>query len=321
MRAIHVTRLDGPAAVEVVDVDEPVPTADEVLIDVAAAGVAWPDLLQTRGRYQLKPALPFAPGMELAGTVRSAPPGSAWSPGDRVMALATHGAWQEVVAVPASRVMALPERVPFEAGAALPLNYLTMHFAYRRRARLEPGETVLIHGAGGGVGDAAIRLGARWGARTVAVVSSDAKAAAARAAGADEVVEAGGFLAAARELTGGRGVDLVVDPVGGDRFTDSLRALAREGRLLVIGFTGGEIPTVKVNRLLLGNTAVVGVAWGEYLAAHPAYLEEQAADLLPLLADGSLSVPDWRAEPLEAAAEVLVAMDERRLVGKTVLRP
>jgi NADPH2:quinone reductase len=321
VRAVQVTSLEGPRAVEVVDIEEPAPGGDRVLVDVEAAGVAWPDLLMTRGLYQLKPPLPFTPGAELAGRVRWAPPDTGLQPGDRVMAFTMTGAWQEVASVDAAQVMPLPEPVSAIAGAGFPLNHLTMHFAYRRRARLVPGQTVLVHGASGGVGEAAIRLGKLWGANVLAVTSSDAKAAAARATGADEVLGVEGFAARARELTGGRGVDVVVDPVGGDRFTDSLRCLAREGQLLVIGFTGGEIPTVKVNRLLLGNTAVVGVAWGEFVFANPGYIAEQAAELLAVLEDGSLVVPEGPAFALEDAGRVLAEMDERRLVGKGVLTP
>lgn len=319
MRAVHVTRLDGPDGLEIVDIDEPGGAEDRVVIDVRAAGVAWPDLLQTRGLYQLKPALPFSPGAELAGTVRSAPTSSALRKGQRVVAFTMTGAWQETVTLPAAQVIPLPDNVSWNVGAGFLLNYLTVHFALKRRGGLQPEDTVLIHGATGGVGEAAVRLGALWGARTIAVVSTEAKADAAWAAGASEVVLARGFKDRAKELTGGRGVDLVVDPVGGDRFTDSLRALAGEGRMLVIGFTGGDIPTVRVNRLLLNSISVVGVAWGEFVAHHPAYLHEQADELMAALGDGSLTIPDGPEYPLEGAAEVLTEMDERRLIGKAVL--
>lgn len=321
MRAVHVTRLDGPASLEIADIDEPSGGDDKVVIDVKAAGVAWPDLLQTRGLYQIKPMLPFSPGTELAGTVRSAPVASGLSEGARVVAFTLTGAWQETVALPVQQVIPLPDNVSWNVGAGFLLNYLTVHFALKRRGGLRAGETVLIHGATGGVGEAAVRLGALWGARTLAVVSTEAKADAARAAGASEVVAVDGFKDRARELTGGRGVDIVVDPVGGDRFTDSLRSLAGEGRMLVIGFTGGEIPTVKVNRLLLNNISVVGVAWGEFVAHHPTYLHEQANELLAALANGSLVIQDGPEYPLEGAADVLTSMDERRLIGKAVLVP
>jgi NADPH2:quinone reductase len=201
------------------------------------------------------------------------------------------------------------------------MNYLTMHFALTRRGRLASGETVLVHGAAGGIGTAAVQLASAFGARVVAVVSSDAKAEAARAAGAHDVVRVEGFRDAVRELTGGRGVDVVVDPVGGDRFTDSLRSLATEGRLLVIGFTAGEIPTVKVNRLLLNNIDVVGVGWGAYFLPRPGYLQQQWAELAPLLADGRLDPPLGGTYPLAEAAAALAELDERRATGKVLLTP
>lgn len=321
MRAVHVTSLDGPRSLQLVDIEEPEGGGDLVTVDVKATGVAWPDLLATRGLYQLKPPLPFSPGAELAGTVRSAPAGSGLTGGQRVVGFTMTGAWQETVVLPAAQVLPLPDNVSWNVGAGFLLNYLTMHFAYRRRGNLQAGDTVVVHGASGGIGEAALRLGKLWGARTLAVVSSAAKANAAREVGADEVLLADGFLARVRELTDGRGVDIVVDPVGGDRFTDSLRSLAREGRLLVIGFTGGEIPTVKVNRLLLANTTVMGVAWGEFIFHNPAFLRQQADELLAALAAGSLHIPDGPQYPLAQAADVLTEMDERRLIGKAVLIP
>jgi NADPH2:quinone reductase len=199
------------------------------------------------------------------------------------------------------------------------MNYLTMHFGLVQRGRLREGETVLVHGAAGGVGTAAVQLAAALGARVIAVTSTPEKAEVARAAGAHETVLADGFRDAVRELTGGAGVDLVVDPVGGDRFTDSLRSLGREGRLLVIGFTAGEIPQVKVNRLLLNNISVVGVGWGAYWTRQPAYLQEQWAELLPLLEAGRLDPVLGTTYALEDAAQALLELDERRAAGKVLL--
>ena len=319
MRAVQITRLDGPTAVEVGEVPEPAAGADQVLVDVHVAGVAYPEVLQTRGAYQLKPELPFVPGAEVAGVVRSAPDGTGLATGQRVAAFPGLGGYAEVVAVPPSMVFPLPDRVSFGAGAALPMNYLTVHFGLTRRGGLRAGETVLVHGAAGGVGTAAVQLARALGAHVIAVTSSPDKAEVARAAGAHETVTADGFRAQVAELTSGRGVDLVVDPVGGDRFTDSLRSLAREGRLLVIGFTGGEIPTVKVNRLLLNNISVVGVGWGAFWLAQVEYLQEQWAELLPLLEDGTLDPVLGRSFPLEDAASALLELDERRAAGKVLL--
>jgi NADPH2:quinone reductase len=319
MRAAQVTVLDGPSAVEPVEIDEPA-AGDRVLVDVHAAGVAFPEVLQTRGLYQIKPDLPFVPGSEVAGVVRTAPAGAAVRPGDRVAAFPGLGGFAEVVAVDPLLVFPLPDAVSFAAGAALPMNYLTAHFALVRRGDLQPGETVLVHGAAGGVGTAAVQLAAALGARVVAVVSSPEKAAVATAAGAHETVPADGFLARVKDLTGGAGVDVVVDPVGGDRFTDSLRSLRPEGRLLVIGFTGGEIPTVRVNRLLLGNISVVGVGWGAFWTGRrPDYPREQWDDLLPLLRSGRIDPPIGSVHPLADAAAALAEIDERRATGKVVL--
>lgn len=320
MRAVQVSRLDGPEAVEVVEWEEPT-DSDAVIIDVHAAGVAFPDALLTRGLYQYKPELPFIPGAEVAGEVRSAPAGAQVAKGDRVAGLTMlHGGMAEVVALAPDRVFKLPDAVSFEAGAGLLFNDLTVHCALRTRGRLSRGETVLVHGAAGGIGTSTLRLAPAWGAaRTIAVVSTEDKKAVATAAGADDVVLADGFKDAVRELTGGRGVDIVVDPVGGDRFTDSLRSLAPGGRLLVLGFTAGEIPTVKVNRLLLNNVDVVGVGWGAWTFAHPGYLQEQWAELEPLLASGRVPAPEPVVYPLERAAEAIASLENRSAKGKVVL--
>ncbi|MGK5530990.1 NADPH:quinone oxidoreductase family protein [Streptomyces sp. URMC 129] len=320
MRAVHVTRLDGPKAVRIVDLPEPEPGDGQVLIDVHAAGVSFPDVLLTRGLYQIKPELPFVPGSEVAGVVRSAAEGTGFAPGDRVAAFPAFGGFAERVAVDARLVFPLPGRLSFEAGAALPMNYLTVHFALSRRGGLRADETVLVHGAAGGVGTAAVQYARALGARVIAVVSSEAKGEVARRAGAHDVVPVDGFRQAVAELTGGRGADLVVDPVGGDRFTDSLRSLAPEGRLLVIGFTGGEIPTVKVNRLLLNNIAVIGVSWGGFWLPRPAYLREQWAELTPHLEAGRLDPLLGASYDLAGTAEALAELDERRALGKVVVR-
>ncbi len=318
MRAAVVTALTGPDAVQVQEVDEPVAGPGQVLVDVHVAGVVFPDVLQTRGEYQLRPELPFVAGWEVAGVVRA--DGGGFRAGERVAALPTLGGFAETAAAPADRVFRLPDRVSFEQAAALPLNYLTMHFALRRRARLEPGETVLVHGAAGGVGTAACQLAAAYGARVLAVVSSPAKGEVARAAGAHEVVLVEGFLDEVRRLTAGRGVDVVVDPVGGERFTDSLRSLAVEGRLLVLGFTGRTIPTVRVDRLLLTNTSVLGVASAEFWRGDPGMPARQWAELLPLVASGAVAPPVGAVLPLEQVAEALRTVDERRALGRVLLR-
>lgn len=321
MRAAQVLCLDGPDGLEVGEVDEPAAHPGQVVIDVEAAGVTFPDLLMTRGEYQMKPDPPFVPGSQVAGTVRSAPDGSGLTPGDRVAALCGLGGLAEVATAGVDATFALPDSVSFVAGAVLPVNYLTAEFAFERRGRLRAGETVLVHGAAGGVGTACIQLAKAMGARVIAVTSTDAKAEVARRLGADDVVATDGFKDAARALTGGKGVDVVLDPVGGDRFTDSLRSLAPEGRMLVVGFAGGEIPTVKVNRLLLSNTEVVGVAWGEYAFSHPGYLQDQWTRLLPHLASGAVDPFVGGTYPLTEAAAAVGELAARRATGTLVVEP
>jgi NADPH:quinone reductase len=320
MRAARVTRLDGPEAIEVVEVDEP--AGDGVVVDVHAAGVAFPDALLTRGLYQYKPNPPFVLGAEIAGVVRTAPDDSPWQPGDRVVGLTMlTGGMAEVAILAPDRTFRLPDNISFEAGAGVLFNDLTVYFALTVRGRLQQGETVLVHGAAGGIGTSALRLApALEASRTIAVVSTEEKGQIATAAGATDVVLADGFKDAVKELTDGRGVDIVVDPVGGDRMTDSLRSLAPGGRLLVIGFTGGDIPTVKVNRLLLNNIDVVGVGWGAWTATHPNALAEQWAGLEALLTSGRLSPPEPAVYPLDEAAAAVASLENRTAKGKVVLR-
>ncbi|MCH9667880.1 MAG: NADPH:quinone oxidoreductase family protein [Actinomycetia bacterium] len=321
MRAIQIAELEGPQAAKVVEIDEPAGSADLVIVDVHAAGVAFPDALQSRGLYQYKPAMPYTPGAEIAGVVRRAPDDAHVRPGDRVAGLTMLcGAMAEVVALPPAQLVRLPDSVSFEAGAGLLFNDLTVHFALRNRGRLSDGETILVHGAAGGIGTSTLRLAPAFGAsRVIAVVSSEDKIEVARSAGATEVVLADGFKDAVKDLTGGRGVDIVVDPVGGDRFTDSVRSLAPAGRVLVIGFTGGEIPTIKVNRLLLNNVDAVGVGWGAWTLSHPGYLAEQWAELEPLLASGAVSAPEPVVYPLERAADAIASLEDRTAKGKVVV--
>ena len=323
MRAIQITELSGPdSALELVDVAEPdashpMTPGEGVVVDVHAAGVAFPEVLQTRGQYQVKPPLPFVPGSEVAGTVRSASAGAGFEPGDRVAAFCMLGGFAEAAVAPTWLTFALPDALDFAQGAALILNYHTAYFSLRLRGRLQEGETVLVHGAAGGVGTASLQVAKGLGARTIAVVSSDAKEQVARDAGADEVVRSdGAWKDQAKELGG---VDVVLDPVGGDRFTDSLRSLREGGRLVVVGFTGGSIPEVKVNRLLLNNTEVVGAGWGASAMSKPELVREVGAEINRLADAGFVRPIVGERFPLERAAEALTLIDERRATGKVVL--
>ncbi|HEX8539214.1 MAG TPA: NADPH:quinone oxidoreductase family protein [Cystobacter sp.] len=320
MRALQLERLDGPEGLKRVELPEP-EAGDQVLIDVVAAGVSFPDLLLTRGEYQMKPALPFVPGVEVAGVVRSAPAGARVKVGQRVMAFTMLGGWADVVAAAPGLTFPIPEGWSFEAAAGTVMNYHTAHFALHRRGRLEEGETVLVHGAAGGVGTASLQVARGSGARVLAVVSSEEKAEVARSAGADRAfLSTQDWVAQVKEATGGRGVDVVVDPVGGDMFDLSLKCLAPEGRLLVVGFAGGRIPEVKVNRLLLKNVDVVGVAWGGFLVQEPGISADIARELAVLAEKGFVEPIVGQVLPLEQAAQGLRELEARKATGKVVLR-
>jgi NADPH2:quinone reductase len=325
MRAIQIVELTGPeTALRQVDLPEPEPShpltpGSGVVVDVHAAGVSFPELLQTRGQYQIKPPVPFVPGSEVGGVVRSAPPGAAVAPGDRVAAFCMLGGFAEVAVAPEFVTFKLPDALDFEQGAALILNYHTAYFALKLRGRLAEGETVLVHGAAGGVGTASVQVAKGLGARTIAVVSSDEKEQMAREAGADEVLRADGpWRDQAKELSDG-GVDVVLDPVGGDRFTDSLRSLGEGGRVVVVGFTGGSIPEVRVNRLLLNNVEVVGAAWGAYVIGKPELTRQIGAEITRLIDAGFVKPIVGARFPLEHAADALELIDSRGAVGKVVL--
>ncbi|MFD1824875.1 MULTISPECIES: NADPH:quinone oxidoreductase family protein [Mumia] len=322
MRAVQITSLEGPSAVEVVEIDAPEPGPDQVVIDVKASGVSFPEVLQSRGQYQYKPDLPFVPGSEVAGEVVSAPSGSGFSTGDRVTALTILGGFAERAVADSDVTFHLPDNVSYEQGAGLPFNYLTAHFALLKRGHLRNGESVLVQGAAGGIGTASIQVAKAFGAgQVIAVVSTDAKGEVAVAAGADAYVLVDGFKDAVKELTGGHGVNIVVDPVGGDRFTDSLRSLKDDGRLLVIGFTAGTIPEVKVNRLLLNNLDVRGVGWGAYVMKRPGYIAAQWQELVAHLESGALIPPIGGRFPFEDASRALEVIDSREALGKVVLVP
>jgi NADPH:quinone reductase len=325
MRAVQIAELGGPErSLRLVDLPEPPPShtltpGTGVVVDVHAAAVSFPEVLQTRGEYQLKPPLPFVPGSEVAGLVRTAPDGAGVREGDRVAAFCVLGGLAEVAVAPEFLTFALSDELDFAQGSGLVLNYHTAFFALSLRGRLRAGETVLVHGAAGGLGTAALQVANALGARTIAVVSSEEKERVARGAGADEVVRSKGpWKDEAKELSGG-GVDVVLDPVGGDRFLDSMRSLREGGRLIVVGFTGGSIPEVKVNRLLLTNTEVLGAGWGAYVMSKPELGREIGAAVNRMVDDGSVRPVIGARFPLERAADALRLIDERRATGKVVL--
>ena len=323
MRALQIVELAGPSSLKLVDVDEPpaahmlAPDGRVVVIDVQAAGVSFPEVLQSRGEYQIKPPLPFIPGAEVAGTVKQAPDGSDVKEGDRVAAFCALGGFAETAVAPEVLTFKLADSLDAAQGAGLILNYHTAWFCLAIRGELEQGETVLVHGAAGGVGTASLQVAKGLGARTLAVVSSDEKERVAREAGADEVFRSDGPWKDQVKEAGG--ADMVLDPVGGDRFTDSLRSLNEEGRLVVVGFTGGSIPEVKVNRLLLNNTSVVGAGWGAYVMTKPDVNRQIGAELDRLVESGHVRPIVGERFPLERGSDALELIDGRGALGKVVL--
>jgi NADPH2:quinone reductase len=325
MRAVQIVEESGPdSALALVELPEPEPShmltpGAGVVVEVHAAGVSFPELLQTRGQYQMKPPLPFVPGSEVGGVVLSAPEGASVKPGERVAAFCALGGFAETAVAPEFFTFALSPELDFAQGAALILNYHTAYFALLLRGRLAAGETVLVHGAAGGVGTACLQVAKGLGANTIALVSSEAKRAVAERAGADQTLLLGdGWKDEVLELSGG-GVEMVLDPVGGDRFTDSLRSLREGGRLVVVGFTGGSIPEVRVNRLLLKNTEVIGAGWGAYVMGKPDLNREIGAAINGMVDAGFVRPIVGERFPLERAADALKTLDERRATGKIVL--
>ena len=322
MKALVAQELSGPSGLVYTDVEDVVGNDDVVVVDVGAAGVSFPDLLLLRGEYQLRLDPPFIPGMEVAGVVRSAPYESQFKPGERVTALAMLGGWAERVVVPEASLKFTPDDVDDAEAVALLGNYQTMYFALARRGALRSGETVLVLGSAGGIGVASIQIAKALGARVIAMVHRPEATEFVESLGADVVLPlTEGWLQAVKDHTDGRGVDLVVDPIGGDAFDDAIRALATEGRLLVIGFAAGAgIPTVKVNRLLLRNVSVIGVGYGEFVNRTPgaqALFEFGVAELVK----AGLRPPPPVRFPLAKGTEALQSLADGGVQGKLVLEP
>ncbi|WP_208617108.1 NADPH:quinone oxidoreductase family protein [Streptomyces canus] len=312
------TELARPSGIVVADVPEPEP-GDGVLIEVAAAGICFPDLLMSQGKYQVQPDPPFTLGLEAAGRVLRAPAGSTLQPGDRVAAF-TFGAFGERLLVPEESTFLLPDELSDGQGAGLVLNYQTAYFGLRLRGGVEAGETVLVHGAAGGVGTAAVQVARGLGAHVIGVVSTAEKAEIAQRAGAHDVVLTENWSAEVRRSTGGRGVDVVYDPVGGERTSESLRVLAQQGRLIVIGFADGTIPSLALNRVLLRNVSVIGAAWGHYVNTRPEVFRSIGTALAHMAREGVVAPLIGQTYPMENVAEGLAALDDRRALGKLILQ-
>jgi NADPH2:quinone reductase len=318
MRALQVTELTGPDGVHIVDVPEPSDTG-RILVRVRAVGLSFPDVLRSKGQYQQQATPPYTLGGEVAGIVVAAPTGSGFAPGDRVAGSCSAGA-AELALLDPKDAISVPEAMSFEAGAALPLNYPTAILGLEIRGRMRPGETVLVHGAAGGTGTAATQVAKAAGCRVFGVVSSDEKERAAVESGADVALRSDGdWKDRALELTGGRGVDVVWDPVGGDRVLDTMRALAPGGRWVVVGFTGGPVPSVALNRVLLRNIDVVGSYIGGFLSLDPDNRRRLNSRLMELLAAGQVHPIIGSTHSLEDGRDALREIDSRQAIGKVVL--
>jgi NADPH2:quinone reductase len=324
MRAVVVDRFMEPAELKVAEAPEPALRPGTLAVDVRAAGCNFFDILMCQGRYQVKPPFPFVPGAELAGVVTAVGEGvRGFQVGDRVLSSCGLGAFAERAVIGAGGTWKLPDAMPFEEGAALPIVYPTSHAALVLRAHLAPGETLLVHAAAGGVGVAAVQIGKALGARVLATAGGEEKLEVARRAGADVAIDyrKEDFVARVLEETGGRGADVIYDSVGGEVFDRSLKCIAWNGRLLVIGFAGGDIPQVKANRILLKNIAVVGLHWGAYVSHEPERIPETFRALFDLYAAGRIRPLIFHTYPLEQAAEALVALGSRKTWGKVILAP
>lgn len=324
MKAVVCRALDGPDGLRVEDHPDQAPGPGQVRITVRACGVNFPDLLMVEGQYQFRPDLPFIPGMEVAGVVADAAPDvTGFHAGDQVMAQMQTGGYAEEATVPAAQLVPLPQRFSFEEGACFLVAYRTAFHALFTRGALQAGETLLVQGAAGGVGLAAVELGRRAGARVIALASTPEKRETALARGADHALDpaADGLVDAVRRLSDGHGADVVYDPVGGPRFDDLLRCLAWSGRLLVVGFASGSIPSVRVNRILLKACSVIGVRVGEAGRRDPAVQAGEIRQLLALAEDGALRPHISHAFPLEAFAQAMQAVRDRTAIGRVVVVP
>jgi NADPH2:quinone reductase len=322
MKAVLCKQFGPPDSLVVEEVPSPTAQAGEVVVAVKAASLNFPDVLIIQNKYQFKPPLPFSPGSELAGVVKEVGAGvSRFKAGDRVMAFTTYGAFAEEVKTEAARLIPLPEKMDFQTGAAFLLTYGTTDHALRDRGALAAGETLLVLGASGGVGLAAIEIGKALGARVVACASSEDKLAVCRSHGADATINYAtqDLREQIKALTDGKGVDVIYDPVGGPYSEPAFRSIAWRGRHLVVGFAAGEIPKLPLNLTLLKGAAVVGVFWGDFARRQPNEFAQSIAQLGRWYAEGKLKPHVSQTLPLEKAAEALKLMAARQVKGKVVL--
>jgi NADPH2:quinone reductase len=322
VKAVLCKAYGPPESLVVEDVPSPTPGPGEVVISVKAASVNFPDVLIIQNKYQVKPPLPFSPGSEVAGLVKAVGDGvTSFKPGDPVMAIIGYGAFAEEVKTEVPRLLPIPAGMDFANAAAFGLTYATSEHALCDRGALKAGETLLVLGAAGGVGIAAIEIGKALGARVIACASTDEKLAVCRSHGADETINyaTGDLRESIKALTGGAGADVVYDPVGGPYTELALRSIAWRGRLLVVGFASGEIPKIPLNLTLLKGCSIVGVFWGEFTRREPPRFAEAMRRLGRWYAEGKLKPHVSATFPLERAADALTLMAERKVTGKVVL--
>jgi NADPH2:quinone reductase len=322
MRAVMCKELGGPDKLVVEEVLPPTAGPGQVVIATRAVGLNFPDVLLVQGKYQFKPDLPFSPGGEVAGVVKATGPGvTSVAPGDRVLATMLWGGMAEEVAVDAAVAIPIPERLSFESAAGFMVAHGTAHHALKQRAALRAGETLVVLGAAGGVGLAAIEVGKLMGARVIAAASSADKLALCRERGADETIDytSEDLKSRIKALTGGKGADVIIDPVGGPYSEQALRAIAWEGRFLVVGFAAGDIPKIPLNLMLLKACQVIGVFWGVFTGRDRALHLENVAELMKWIDEGKLAPHVGATYPLAEAGRAIADMKERRARGKLVL--
>jgi NADPH2:quinone reductase len=314
----------GPAKnLKVEEMNEPIPNSDEVCIKVHAAGVNFPDILMVEGKYQVKPAFPFAPGAEAAGEIISIGDNvTNYKVGQRVIAMTGHGAFAEIVKASEKKIIPLNDNVDFETASILPMVYGTSAHALIQRGKLKKGETLLVHGAAGGVGLAAVEIGKAMGARVIATASTDEKCQVAREHGADETINYsnGQFKEIVKSMTDGKGADVIYDPVGGDVFDQSLRCIAWEGRLLVVGFTSGRIPSAPANLALLKSCDIVGVFWGAFVERTPHINLENFEKLYKWIDEGFIKPRISMKVSLENTLDAMQAIADRKIIGKAIVK-
>ena len=323
MKAIMCREFGDLSVLKFEEVPDPVAGPGQALVRIRACGINFADSIMAAGKYQNQPALPFIPGSEIAGDVVALGEGvDGFAVGDRVMGL-TGGGYAELAAVNADRLTNLPDGLTYEQAASFAVTYGTSHVALAHRARLKPGETLLVHGAAGGVGLTAVELGKIMGARIIATAGGPDKLEIARAAGADEAIDylAEDIRERVKALTGGRGADVIYDPVGGDVFDASLRCVAFEGRILVIGFAGGRVPQIPANHVMVKNVDIIGVNRPAYDVLAPEVSRRSQEQLLEWLAQGRIAPLVSKTFPLEQAIDGLESVVTRKSTGKVVITP